>query len=94
MYGNLFQSEHCRSWPSAFLPLFEGVLDGVRSAGISQGGDVAEFVGATFGDLAQHAAHDGKPRSYLRLGFARCDEGELRTATGRLAKTSKPPRRQ
>lgn len=35
---------------------------------------------------AADCAFDGRARPYLRLGFARCNEGELRTAVRKLAK--------
>lgn len=35
---------------------------------------------------AADCAFDGRARPWLRLGFARCDEGELRTAVRRLAR--------
>lgn len=41
---------------------------------------------------AADCAYDGRARPYLRLGFARCDEGEIRTAVQRLARALRSKR--
>ena len=41
---------------------------------------------------AADCAYDGRARPHLRLGFARCDEGELRTAVARMARALKAVR--